>query len=119
MINKMLKMMSKNKKGFTLVELMVVVVIIGILTAIAIPVYNSTQTSAKTAAHNANVRILEGAGAQFLMENPDAADGTIDVSEYLNGGVYPDYPLGEDDYKVTLSTTDGVKTITVTPAKVE
>jgi type IV pilus assembly protein PilA len=60
MFNKLSKMVHKNRKGFTLVELMVVVVIIGILVAIAIPVYTSTQDAAKKSACLANLRSMDG-----------------------------------------------------------
>ena len=52
---------------------MVVVVIIGILVAIAIPVYNNVQRSAMERADAANVRILKGAAAQMLAENSPLA----------------------------------------------
>ncbi|HHX77936.1 MAG TPA: hypothetical protein GX697_06290 [Firmicutes bacterium] len=48
---------------------MVVVVIIGILVAIAIPIYNSTQERAKLKACQANMRTIEGAAAIFFSES--------------------------------------------------
>jgi len=51
--------MRLNKKGFTLVELLIVVAIIGILTAIAIPQFNKYQLTAKVNATKANHKNFE------------------------------------------------------------
>jgi len=46
-MNTICKKLKRDSKGFTLVELMVVLLIIGILVAIAIPIYTKTQENAK------------------------------------------------------------------------
>lgn len=104
---------KKNQKGFTLVELMVVVVIIGILVAIAVPVYNSTQERAKNQANKANIRIIEGAVQTYLMDNPEA---TI---EGLNGEINEtdDHPL-KSYFKEIPKSPDG-KFYTIDNGKVE
>jgi prepilin-type N-terminal cleavage/methylation domain-containing protein len=77
MINKLMKGFKKNNKGFTLVELMVVV-IIGILVAIAIPVYNASTARAEAGACEANRRMIESAIEQYKMNNPDdLTDGDL------------------------------------------
>lgn len=63
--------MFKKEEGFTLVELMVVVLIIGILVAIAIPVFNAAQGSARKGACQNNLRVLDGAVQQFIADHPD------------------------------------------------
>lgn len=78
----MLKLFMRSKKGFTLVELMVVVIILGILVAIAIPIYNNVTGDAQKKACAANERTLEGAVAMYQAANggkmPDDVDALKD-----------------------------------------
>lgn len=60
----MFSSLKKSDKGFTLVELMVVVLIIGILVAIAIPIFNNASKQAKIKTCQANIRTINGALAQ-------------------------------------------------------
>jgi type IV pilus assembly protein PilA len=55
---KKLRKMLKKQEGFTLVELMIVVVILGILAGIGVQQYANVQQRSERAAHNANLRIM-------------------------------------------------------------
>ena len=72
MISKLLK---KNEKGFTLMEMLIVVAIIAVLVAIAIPTFNSSLNKAKEATDEANIR----AGYASVMLNilQDETNGTV------------------------------------------
>lgn len=83
--------MRKNHKkaGFTLVEIMIVVAIIGLLAAIAIPSFVKARTSSQTNACINNLRQIDGAKDQWAIEYqqaPTATPGTSDIDEYLKGG---------------------------------
>ncbi|HIE12586.1 MAG TPA: prepilin-type N-terminal cleavage/methylation domain-containing protein [Desulfotomaculum sp.] len=90
----------KSQKGFTLVELMVVLIIIAILVAIAIPLYAGTQNNARNRACDANIRTINGAIAQYyaeFSEYPDSIDDLVDA-HFLKD--YPDCPwdgVGDND----------------------
>jgi prepilin-type N-terminal cleavage/methylation domain-containing protein len=77
--------MFRKDEGFTLVELMVVVLIIGILVAIAIPVFNAAQGSARQKACWSNQRTIEGAVEQYLAADPNNVrpNGYVDGASAL------------------------------------
>ncbi len=77
--------MIRNEKGFTLIELMVVVLIIGILVAVAIPVFGSAAENARDKSCIANMRTIAGAVSQYNAEwNTDTA-----TMAQLTGGTDP------------------------------
>jgi len=81
--------MLRNSKGFTLIELMIVVLIIGILAAIAIPNFVSMQDRAKEGSVKSNMHTLQLAIEDFAVTNdgtyPVAADAAT-VAGLLPGG---------------------------------
>ena len=87
----MLKKM-RERKGFTLAELLIVVAIIGVLVAIAIPIFTSQLEKSRDAVSAANARAAyaEAAVAKLNQENVGNAvyndDGTVTVSGVLIKG---------------------------------
>jgi len=75
--------------GFTLVEIMIVVAIIGLLAAIAIPNFVRAREQAQLNSILNNLRILEGAKDQWALENKKGTGQAVtipDVGAYLKGG---------------------------------
>lgn len=76
MFDKMVKM--KNKKGFTLIEMLIVIAIIAILVSIVIPVVSHSTVKSAAAANAANLRSIEGQLSTMRVENPLAFETLVD-----------------------------------------
>lgn len=105
-MQKLMKRFHKDQKGFTLVELMVVVVIIGILVAIAIPIYQTVTKNAEEKSCFANQRTVEGAVQMYLAQDPTNEASDVDNDLTVDGLVQEVHCPSGGNYTLT----DGVLT---------
>jgi type IV pilus assembly protein PilA len=85
--------MLRNQKGFTLMELMIVIVIIGVLAAIGVPAYRNYIDNAQKQTCAANRRTLATAFVLYMTENNGNVPEGVDV----------------DDLKGYMTNADAVK----------
>lgn len=68
-VKEMIKKVREDRSGFTLAELLIVVAIIAVLVAVAVPVFTGAMDSSKLTVAQANVHaVKERAGAQYLLQ---------------------------------------------------
>ncbi len=113
--------MKKNNKGFTLAELLIVVAIIAVLVAIAIPIFTNQLEKSREATDAANIRDWYAEIATALVTGDLSATNT---SLTLSGGATANYTAGSGSYTVKVvapkvyQTVDNWQTSNVTVAGV-
>jgi len=112
----MTKLIKNNQKGFTLIELMIVVAIIGILAAIAIPQFSAYRERAYIASMNADLNSIKIGQEAYFVDNDayaaiaetDDPSGTLPGTTKLSSGNKAVVVAVTDinkDYKITVTSS--------------
>ena len=101
-------MNKKSKKGFSLVELMIVVVIMGILIAVAIPLYGTITDNADRKTCGTNIKSIKSSASNYYAshENSVLIDGDELAKMYDNGEI-PCCPIDNTPYNIWINKNTG------------
>src|SRR4029077_853554 len=113
----MLKNINKRRGGFTLVEIMIVVAIIALLAAIAVPGFLRARKRAQASRILNDLRLIDSAVDQYAIETNKTTGSTVNVSDWTNylkkGTVL--YTTGQDLFGDTYGN-QAVDTLPSVPA---
>lgn len=96
-----------NKKGFSLVELMIVVVIMGILIAVAIPLYGAITKNANNKTCSSNIKTIKSNAASYMSTYNAKVTAKQDIADMFDNNKLPECPLSDDgtdnDYEIKIT----------------
>ena len=106
LLSKKKNQLTKKKKGFTLVELIIVIAIIAILAAMAIPKFGEIRESANVKSDLATAKNIATIVAQKLADGEELTGATVaagdEIANNLNGDITPK-ANGKTSFKYTVS----------------
>lgn len=102
---------TKGDKGFTLIELIVVIAVLGVLATLIIPKVVGVKSDAETKAMQANEKIIRNALERYYLEHDETYPNELEALEggYLEEGYFDktpydcDYEPEDDGYSLTLT----------------